>query len=41
VSHAVDANLLLYASDASSSFHQRALAVLERCAKGPELLYLP
>jgi toxin-antitoxin system PIN domain toxin len=41
VSYALDANLLLYASDASSSFHDRALGVLERCAEGPELLYLP
>lgn len=41
MSYALDANLLLYASDASSSFHERALALLERCAEGPELLYLP
>ena len=41
MSYAVDANLLLYASDASSSFHERALGVLEQCAEGPELLYLP
>ena len=41
MSYAVDANILLYASDASSAFHERALAFLQRCAEGPELLYLP
>jgi toxin-antitoxin system PIN domain toxin len=41
LSYAVDANILLYASDASSAFHERALAFLQRCAEGPELLYLP
>lgn len=41
MSYAIDANLLLYASDASSAFHERAVAFLRRCAEGPELLYLP
>lgn len=41
MSYAIDANLLLYASDAASAFHPRALAFLERAASGPELLYLP
>jgi hypothetical protein len=40
VSYAVDSNILLYASDASSAFHERALTFLRRCAEGPELLYL-
>lgn len=40
MSATVDTNLLLYASDAASRFHLRALEVLERCAKGPDLLYL-
>ena len=40
MSYAIDANVLLYASDASSAFHERALAFLQRCAEGPELLYL-
>ena len=41
MSYAIDANILLYASDASSAFHERALAFLQSCAEGPELLYLP
>jgi toxin-antitoxin system PIN domain toxin len=41
LSYAIDANILLYASDASSALHERALALLRRCAEGPELLYLP
>jgi len=41
VSYALDANLLLYASDTSSTFHEPATAFLRRCAEGPELLYLP
>jgi toxin-antitoxin system PIN domain toxin len=40
VSVAIDANLLLYASDSSSSFHTRALATLRACAEGPELVYV-
>ncbi len=41
MSYALDANLLLYASDTASPFHDRAVAFLRRCAEGPELLYLP
>ncbi len=41
MSYALDANLLLYASDASSAFQPRALALLERSAAGPEIVYLP
>lgn len=41
MSYAIDANILLYASDASSAFHERALAAVRGCAEGPELLYLP
>jgi uncharacterized protein len=41
LSHAIDANVLLYASDASSAFHEPALTFLRRCAEGPELLYVP
>ncbi|HWP62858.1 MAG TPA: TA system VapC family ribonuclease toxin [Candidatus Binatia bacterium] len=36
----VDANILLYASDADSPLHARAAAFVERLAQGPELLYL-
>ena len=36
----VDANVLLYASDESSPFHDRALARLHQLAQGPELVYL-
>jgi toxin-antitoxin system PIN domain toxin len=41
LSYALDTNLLLYASDASSAFHAPALAFVERSAAGPELVYLP
>lgn len=40
MSFAVDVNLLLYASDASSSHHPRASTFLERCLAGPELMCL-
>lgn len=36
----VDANILLYASDASSPFHDRARALVERLAAGPGIVYL-
>jgi uncharacterized protein len=36
----VDANVLLYASDTSSPFHDRNRALLERLVVSPELLYL-
>jgi len=37
VSFAVDVNLLLYASDASSPRHPKARQFIERCLEGPEL----
>lgn len=37
---AVDANLLLYASDESSTLHDRAIALLDEIAMGPEIAYL-
>jgi uncharacterized protein len=40
VSFAVDANLLLYASDEKSDLHERALELLDRVALGPEIAYL-
>jgi toxin-antitoxin system PIN domain toxin len=40
VSFAVDANLLLYASDRGSSLHTRAVELLDEIAMGPELAYL-
>lgn len=40
MSAAVDANLLLHASNAADPRHGRARDVLARCADGPELLYL-
>lgn len=41
MSYAIDANLLIHASDAGSPFHERARSFLGRCAAGPELLLLP
>jgi toxin-antitoxin system PIN domain toxin len=40
VSLTLDANVLLYASDASSAVHERARALVERVAEGPEIAYL-
>jgi uncharacterized protein len=40
MSSAVDVNVLLYASDETSPFHERALALVDRLATGPDLLYL-
>ena len=40
MSSTVDANILLYASDASSPFHDRAQALLRERAEGPDLFYL-
>jgi uncharacterized protein len=40
VSVTLDANVLLYASDASSAVHERARALVERVAEGPEIAYL-
>lgn len=36
----LDANVLLYASDAASPRHARALEIVEAIAAGPELAYL-
>lgn len=38
MSFAVDTNVLVYASDTGSRFHERAREFLERRAAGPELL---
>jgi toxin-antitoxin system PIN domain toxin len=40
VSFAIDANVLLYASDRSSPFEPRAAAFLAQCASGRDLFYL-
>lgn len=40
MSAAIDANVLLYASDVQSTRHGRARELLERLAAGPELVYL-
>jgi toxin-antitoxin system PIN domain toxin len=40
VSVAIDANLLLYASDEYSPRHRRAIDLLEELAAGPGLVYL-
>jgi len=40
MSATVDVNVLLYASDESSSFHSKAAELLEQLARGPDLLYL-
>ena len=36
----LDTNVLVYASDESSSFHERAMRLLETLAAGPDLVYL-
>jgi len=40
LSAAIDTNLLIYASNSSSECFETAQAVLERLARGPELLYV-
>ena len=40
MSYTVDANVLLYASDASSPVHARARELVGRLADGPEIAYL-
>jgi toxin-antitoxin system PIN domain toxin len=40
VSFAVDVNILLYASDRSSPFGERASAFLFECAEGSEVVYV-
>jgi toxin-antitoxin system PIN domain toxin len=40
MSATVDANLMLFASDESSPFHERARTFVEDIAEGPEIVYL-
>lgn len=40
MSYSLDANVLLYASDRSSERHDRARAVLDKCAARPDVLCL-
>jgi toxin-antitoxin system PIN domain toxin len=40
MSATIDVNILLYASDESSSFHAKAAQLLDSLARGPDLLYL-
>ena len=40
MSFAIDVNVLLYASDRSSPFSGRAVALLDRCAAGPDVFCL-
>jgi toxin-antitoxin system PIN domain toxin len=40
MSFAIDANLLLYASDTESPLHERAVSILDEIALGPEIAYL-
>lgn len=40
MSYTLDDNVLLYASDDASSLHGPAFEVIERVARGPEIVYL-
>ena len=40
MSYSLDVNLLLYASDGSSEYHESARRFLEACVAGPEMLCL-
>jgi toxin-antitoxin system PIN domain toxin len=40
VTYAIDANMLLYASDESSPLHARAINLLDEVALSPEIVYL-
>lgn len=40
MSYTLDANVLLYASDEASPLHGPAFEVLERVARGPEIVYV-
>lgn len=40
MSQTFDVNILVYATDAASPFHDRAQALVRRFAAGPELVYL-
>lgn len=41
MSYSIDVNILVYSSDTSSEFHERALAFVEFCAESAEPLFLP
>jgi uncharacterized protein len=40
VTATLDTNVLIYASDQSSSFHDRAIGLIQALATGPDLVYL-
>lgn len=40
MSYTLDANILLYASDRDSPWHERAVAFIDDAAKGPEIVHL-
>lgn len=40
MSYTLDANVLLYASDEASPYHERAATLLAVAARGPEIVYL-
>lgn len=40
MTHTVDANVLLYASDETNPYHRDAREAVERVAQGPEIVYL-
>ena len=40
MTHTIDANLLLYASDTGSPFHDRATELIDDMAMSPEIVYL-
>lgn len=40
MSYTIDANLLLYASDAASPWHGRAVELVKQVARGPEIAYV-
>jgi len=40
VSYSIDVNILLYSTDASSPFHERALEFMESCAENSEPVFL-
>ena len=40
MSYSIDVNILLYSSDTSSKFHERALEFMKSCAKSSEPLFL-
>lgn len=40
MSYALDANILLFASDEDSPLHARSVEIMSRAAHGPEIVYL-